>query len=68
MRHHRHRALDRLCGTAGVQPHPDAHSTLIDAVVWHRLASAEMHRHRSQEETCIQQDDRCDLHSAKQNT
>lgn len=63
--HHRHRrALDLLCGAAGVEPHPDDRSKLIDGVVWHRLVSGEMHKHHSQEETCKQRDDHCDLHSA----
>lgn len=64
MRHRHRRALDLLCGAAGGEPHPDDRSKLIDGVAWHRPVSGEMHTRHSQEETCKQHGDHCDLHSA----
>lgn len=63
MHRHHHTALDRLCAAEGVELRPDDHSKLIGGGVWHLLASGEMHRHHSQEEICILQDDHCDCHS-----
>lgn len=63
--HHHHRVLDLLCVAEGVLPHSDDHSKMIDGAAWPRLASAETHRHRSQEETCTHRDDHCGFHSAK---
>lgn len=67
MPHHHHKALDLLCGAAGVQPHPDDHSRLPDAVEWHHPESGEMHRHHFPKGTCTQPDAHCDWHSAETN-